>query len=67
MKYANTGLMKTYLKKTLMKMEMDNPIELNKQVVAQKEADRLRVEQKQLDQAAKQSLEFAKHDEENLN
>ena len=64
MKYTNTGLMKTYLKKTLMKMEMDDPIELNKQVVAQKEADRLRAEREQLEKAAQQSMEFAKQEDE---
>ena len=34
MEYQNVGLMKTYLKKTMIKMDMDDPIELNKQVLA---------------------------------
>ena len=65
MEYQNTGLMKTYLKKTLIKMEMDDPIELNKQVLAQKEADRLRAEQEELEKAAKQSVEFAQEEQAN--
>ena len=44
MDYSNTGTMKTYLKETMNKMEMNDPIQLNKQVIEQKEADRQREE-----------------------
>ena len=37
MEYTNTGLMKTYLKNTLSKLEMDDPIELNNQVIKEAE------------------------------
>lgn len=37
MQYTNSGLMKTYLKATFAKMEMDDPIALNNQVIKEAE------------------------------
>ena len=48
--------MKTYLKATLSKLEMDDPIELNKQVVLEEELKRQREEQAELDEIKQNEL-----------
>lgn len=49
--YVDKTRMKTYLKNTLMKLDMDDPIELNKHIIAAEE-ERKRLESEQVEEVA---------------
>ena len=59
MNLSNTGMLKTYLKNSLQKLEMNDPCALNKQVQEEEAKERLRLEMASAAEKEKEGLAIA--------